>query len=197
MEASGTLLTVYIDIKYVDERCAFYAYGHAIQTIWIDVFTSQTQVTAGRPCYDKSKGLKINHQQQIASFFSKAFPSPIEAKLDPDARYDDSTPFSKVASASVSVGKGANTDLFISFMRTVRVPEDQKNYNLPPGLGNFPLFDIRPFSHRLPPSMAAQGGLFLPMYRKSCLWLGSKLSSPLTSNNRYGSNVDQLYMHKG
>jgi hypothetical protein len=129
----------------------------------------------GRPCCDKSKGLKINHQQSIASFFSKTFPNPIEAKLDRGARYDDSTPFSKVASASVSVGKGDNTDLLISFMRTVRIPEDRENYDLPPGLGNFPLFDIRPFSHRLPPSIAAQGGLFLPMYRKSCLRLGFRL----------------------
>lgn len=127
------------------------------------------QVTTGRPCYDKSRGLKINDQQSIASFFSKAFPSPIDAKLNSDARYDDSTPFSKVASASISVGKGDNTYLHISFMRTVRIPEDGKNYNLPPDLGTFPLFDVQPFRHRLPPSIVAQGGLFLPMYRKSCL----------------------------
>jgi hypothetical protein len=157
-----------IDIKYADGMCAFYAYGHKIKQIWTDVFTTQAQVTTGRPCYDKSKGLKINHQQSIASFFSKTFPSPIKARLDPDARYDDSMPFSKVASASVSVGKGENTNLHISFLRTVRIPEDGKEYNLPPDLGSFPLFDIRPFSHRLSPSIAAQGGFFLPMYRKSC-----------------------------
>lgn len=54
-------------------------------------------------------------------------------------------------------------------MRTVRVPEDGKNYDLPLDLGTFPLFNIQPFRHRLPPSIAAQGGLFLPMYRKSYL----------------------------
>jgi hypothetical protein len=52
-------------------------------------------------------------------------------------------------------------------MRTVRIPEDKKNYELPPDLGIFPMFDIRPFSEKLPPSMVAQGGLFLPMYRES------------------------------
>lgn len=159
------------DIKYAARRCTFSAYGHEIRDIWTDVFTTQVQVTTGRPCYDRSRGLKINDQQSIASFFSKAFPSPIEAKLTPSARYDDSTPFCKVASASISVGKGNNTYLHISFMRTVRIPEDGKNYDLPPNLGTFPLFNIQPFSDRLPPSIVAQGGLFLPMYQMEAMWI--------------------------
>jgi hypothetical protein len=56
--------------------------------------------------------------------------------------------------------------MMISFMRTVRIPEDKKSYDLPPGLGLFPLFDSRPFNEKLPASMVAQGGLFLPMYRE-------------------------------
>jgi hypothetical protein len=132
------------------------------------VFTTPVEVTSGRPCYDQSKGgLKINWQQSIASFFSKVFPHPIEAKLHRTSEDDNSTPSAKVSAAYISVGKGEDPDLLISFIRTVRVPEDSKTYDLPPGLGSFPMFDIRPFSSSLPPSMVAQGGLFFPMYRKS------------------------------
>jgi hypothetical protein len=137
--------------------------------MWKDVFTSPVEVTSGRPCYDQSRGLKINRLQSIASFFSKAFPQPIEAKLHCTSETDKSTPFSRISAGSIGVARGKDPELFISFMRTVRVPEDSKNYDLPPGLGSFPIFDIRPFSHSLPPSMVTQGGLFLPMYRKSSI----------------------------
>jgi hypothetical protein len=133
----------------------------------VDVFTTPVEVTSRRPCYDQSRGLKINRLQSIASFFSKAFPHPIEAKLHRTSGDDNSTTFAKVSAACIAVGKGDDPDVLISFMRTVRVPEDSRNYDLPPGLGSFPMFDIRPFSSNLPPSMVAQGGLFLSMYRKS------------------------------
>ncbi len=67
---------------------------------------------------------------------------------------------------SVIVGRGSDPDVVISFMRTVRIPEDERNYPLPPGLGKFSLSNIQTFRSRLPPEMVAQGGLFLPMYRK-------------------------------
>lgn len=127
------------------------------------MFTTQVQVTTGRPCYDKSKGVKINEQQSIASFFSKAFPSPIEAKLNPNTPYDESTPFSNAASKSISISKGDNTYLHI--------PGDGKNYELPPNLGTFPLFNIQPFGYKLSPSITAQGGLFLPMYQMEAMWI--------------------------
>lgn len=143
-------------------------FGDTIRPTWVDVFTSQVQVTVGRPCYDTSRELKINHNQKIASFFSKTFPNPIQANLSRETRLDESSPFCHVASKSVTVSQGnAEPDLLISFMRTVRIPEDRKNYELPPGLGRFPLFDVRPFATRLPPSLVAHGGLYLPMYRKS------------------------------
>jgi hypothetical protein len=54
----------------------------------------------------------------------------------------------------------------ISLSRSLRIPEDGRDYELPPGLGTFPIYDVRSFSGHLPVSMVAQGGLFLPMYRK-------------------------------
>ncbi|KAF2496946.1 ubiquitin-domain-containing protein [Lophium mytilinum] len=56
-------------------------------------------------------------------------------------------------------------DLQIAFKRTVRVPDDSNSSALPPGLGNFPLFEVREYAKSLPANMAAKGGLFLPMYR--------------------------------
>jgi len=156
-----------LDLKYW-QSFKFSGSGTAIQTTWRDVFTTPVEVTSGRPCYDQSRGgLKINQRQSIASFIGKVFPHPIEAKLHRFSGDDDSTPFAKVSAACIGVGKGEDLDLLISFMRTVRVPEDYKTYDLPPGLGSFPMFDIRPFSSSLPPSMVTQGGLFFPMYRKS------------------------------
>jgi hypothetical protein len=131
------------------------------------VFTIPVRVTLGRPCYEVLRGLRINHQQTIASFFSKVFPSPVEANLSRGSRLVGSTPFGSVSSTSIAVSQSEEPELLISFMRTVRIPEDKKNYELPPDLGIFPMFDIRPFSEKLPPSMVAQGGIFLPMYRES------------------------------
>jgi len=162
----------------------------------MDVFTTPVQVTTGRPCYNKSKGLRINQNQAIASFFMKAFPSPVEVKPYHNSKEKPST-LSRIAATAVSVGRGSNEDMILSFMRTVRIPEDRHDYDLPPGLGPFPLFDIGTFSDSLPPQMVAQGGLFLPMYRKSHLLFFHSLfvSNELVPNNRNyrnGSNVDQL-----
>lgn len=56
--------------------------------------------------------------------------------------------------------------LAISFQRTVRVPDDQRENKLPPGLGTFPLYPVSKFRQTMPASMAAKGGLFLPVYRE-------------------------------
>jgi hypothetical protein len=157
-------------VKYSSTRHELEIAGKSLRYTWVDVFTLPVEITTGRPCYDQKKGLKINHNQSIATFFSKVFPNPIQANLSREMRLDQSSPFQNVASTSVAVGQGdTEPDLLISFMRTVRIPEDKKNHALPPGLGRFPLFDVRPFAHRLPPSLAAQGGMFIPMYRKSYL----------------------------
>lgn len=57
-------------------------------------------------------------------------------------------------------------DLEITFHRTVRVSDSYKSSTLPPSLGRFPLYQVENYAKTLPNTMAAKGGLFLPMYRE-------------------------------
>lgn len=68
--------------------------------------------------------------------------------------------------------------LTISFKRTIRVPDNAKKANLPPDLGNFPLFKVRDFASNLPLPMARQGGLFFPMYQREAMWIDFTAHSP-------------------
>ncbi|KAH8744419.1 hypothetical protein F5882DRAFT_446538 [Hyaloscypha sp. PMI_1271] len=168
---SRHLLKAQPNLKYWNSF-QFLGHGTMIRTTWKDVFTIPVEVTSGRPCYDQSRGgLKINRLQSIASFFSRAFPRPIEAQLHRTPEDDKSTPFTRVSAGCISVGKGGDPDLLMSLMRTIRVPEDGKPYDCPPGLSAFPMFDIQPFSPNLPPSMVTQGGLFVPMYQMEAMWI--------------------------
>ncbi|KAF8436703.1 hypothetical protein BGX38DRAFT_1214059 [Terfezia claveryi] len=61
--------------------------------------------------------------------------------------------------------------LKISFHRTVRVPDDNQQHELPPSLGRFPLFNVAAFKSNLPPDMVEKGGMFLPMYQREAMWM--------------------------
>jgi hypothetical protein len=82
-------------------------------------------------------------------------------------------------------------------MRTVRIPEDGKNYDLPPNLGKFPLLNVQAFRHKLPPSMSALGGLFLPMYRELFFVMSVHRTRLVTQNPRDGGHVDQIRLSGG
>ena len=41
--------------------------------------------------------------------------------------------------------------LAINFQRTLRIPDDGKDYPLPPGLGKFPLRLVDDFANQIPP----------------------------------------------
>jgi len=59
----------------------------------------------------------------------------------------------------------------VAFQRTLRIPDDGKNYGLPPGLGRFPLRHIDDFADRLSPACLERGGVMMPMYQAEALWL--------------------------
>ena len=64
-----------------------------------------------------------------------------------------------------------SASLAISFQRTLRIPDDGKDYPLPPGLGNFPMRHVDDFASRVPPSWIVHGGVMLPMYQSEALWI--------------------------
>jgi hypothetical protein len=59
----------------------------------------------------------------------------------------------------------------VDFQRTLRLPDDNREYPLPPGLGRFPLAHVEDHAKRLPASWAEHGGALLPMYQAEALWL--------------------------
>jgi hypothetical protein len=67
------------------------------------------------------------------------------------------------------VHPGAN--LSINFQRTLRIPDDENDYPLPPGLGSFPLRHVDDFASHAPSPWLEHGGVMLPMYQSEALWI--------------------------
>jgi hypothetical protein len=59
----------------------------------------------------------------------------------------------------------------IVFQRTLRIPDNDRDYPLPPGLGAFPLRHVDDYARHLPESWMKRGGVMLPMYQAEALWL--------------------------
>lgn len=59
----------------------------------------------------------------------------------------------------------------VDFQRTLRIPDDNREYPLPPGLGRFPVEHVEDHSSRLPTAWNERGGVLLPMYQAEALWI--------------------------
>ena len=59
----------------------------------------------------------------------------------------------------------------IEFQRTLRIPDDDRDYPLPPGLGHFPLRHIDDFPRRLPEQWRRRGGVIMPMHQAEAMWI--------------------------
>lgn len=57
----------------------------------------------------------------------------------------------------------------VSFVSTLRVPDDGRTYSLPAGLGNFPLTPVE--DTLLPEIHQRRGGVVLPLYQHEALWI--------------------------
>lgn len=62
-------------------------------------------------------------------------------------------------------------ELRITFQRTLRIPDDDNVYPLPPGLGNFPLRHVDDFAKTVPGRWVQHGGVMMPMYQSEALWI--------------------------
>ena len=66
----------------------------------------------------------------------------------------------------------------IEFQRTLRIPDDGKDYPLPPGLGCFPLRHVDDYAARLPDAWRRRGGVMAPMHQAEALWIDFRSSYP-------------------
>ena len=73
----------------------------------------------------------------------------------------------RVENYALHIGKGFT----LVFQRTLRIPDDDKTYPLPPGLGRFPVCRVEDYQDRVPASWKERGGVFIPMYQREALWL--------------------------
>jgi hypothetical protein len=60
--------------------------------------------------------------------------------------------------------------LNLNFQRTLRIPDDGRNYPLPPGLGRFPLRHVDDFAS-VPASWRERGGVMFPMFQSEAMWI--------------------------
>ena len=59
----------------------------------------------------------------------------------------------------------------IDFQRTLRIPDDNSDYPLPPGLGSFALRHLDDYAGQSPSAWSSRGGVIMPMYQAEALWL--------------------------
>lgn len=74
--------------------------------------------------------------------------------------------------------RNVNVSTKISFQRTLRIPDDGKEYPLPPGLGRFPLRHVDDFCEA-PAAWKKTGGVMLPMHRLEAMWLNFDSTYPM------------------
>jgi hypothetical protein len=68
----------------------------------------------------------------------------------------------------------------VDFQRTLRIPDSDKDYPLPPGLGRFPLRHVEDYPN-LPAQTRQRGGIVLPVWQSEAIWLnfnGGSRSNP-------------------
>lgn len=73
----------------------------------------------------------------------------------------------------------ADARLAITLHRTFRIPDDGKNYPLPPSCGVFPVRHVDDFADKVPQKWTNRGGVMVPLYQSEAMWLAF---SPQYSN---------------
>ncbi|MGF6937092.1 hypothetical protein OKW41_006254 [Paraburkholderia sp. UCT70] len=59
----------------------------------------------------------------------------------------------------------------IEFQRTLRIPDDNREYPLPPGLGYFSVSHVDDYADRVPAQWVEHGGVFFPMAQAEAMWI--------------------------
>ncbi len=87
---------------------------------------------------------------------------------DPTGATRNAPPPGRAAGDRVRIGDRA----VVTFHRTLRVPEEDQDYPLPPGLGRLPVFEVATYADRVPAAWRRTDAVFIPLYQREALWLG-------------------------
>lgn len=71
-----------------------------------------------------------------------------------------------------------DAQLSVEFQRTLRIPDDDKEYPLPAGLGRFPLSHVDDFEN-VPGRWKAHGGVLMPMWQAEAAWINFSGDYPM------------------
>ena len=69
--------------------------------------------------------------------------------------------------------------LAVTFQRTLRIPDDDRHYPLPPGLGAFPLRHMDDYRRRVPKVWGERGGVLMPMHQAEAMWISFRGCYPM------------------
>jgi len=61
--------------------------------------------------------------------------------------------------------------LTVTLHRTLRIPDDGREYPLPPSLGHFPMVHVDDHSSRAPKKWLGRGGIAIPMWQSEAMWI--------------------------
>eukprot|EP01028_Stygiella_incarcerata_P010995 TRINITY_DN59_c1_g1_i1.p1 TRINITY_DN59_c1_g1~~TRINITY_DN59_c1_g1_i1.p1 ORF type:complete len:595 (+),score=143.95 TRINITY_DN59_c1_g1_i1:129-1913(+) len=111
--------------------------------------------------FSNPKDLKMCGNETFIRFYNDLL-----AVREPKARRMEHSAALQDGETCVNVG-----DARIKFSRTLRIPDNGKEYPLPAGLGCFPLFSVNSLSGKLPPAVRRVGGVVLPMYQKEAMFM--------------------------
>ncbi len=78
----------------------------------------------------------------------------------------------------------------LGFQRTLRIPDDNRDYPLPAGLGRFPMAHMRDHAARVPDDWHEHGGVLLPMYQAEAMWI--EFDYPLPFRGGYAPDLNPV-----
>lgn len=123
-------------------------------------------------CLDDGSLLSAPYKSEEISLL----PETQEYKVESEIETIINRPVQEYKKPSLSISLKENEIYFgehysINFQRTLRIPDDGKNYPLPPGLGVFPIYKVSNYPNTIPESWNKHGGVFIPMYQREALWI--------------------------
>eukprot|EP01084_Bolivina_argentea_P002007 3697_1 len=95
-------------------------------------------------------------------------------QIEGEIRYDGGLSV-KLKNDTLNIG-----DARIEFQRTLRIPDDNKTYPLPPSLGSFECVKVQDYIHSvgLPPQWKKRKGVIIPMWQKEAMWMSFEAYQP-------------------